>query len=309
MHVVEKHNHVLRMLFMIHACRLLIVALIVFALVACANLALVPKTPVHMPKQHSLQSACAAWKSSASRHTRVLGIAGLFNTGTNLLYQLLQQNCKFPRDSQIHWQVPWGKHNPVSFRGRLVANTEEAASVKQHKEVLPILIVKDPLRWVASMCRHSYTAHWNAMYQCPNLVYNKRPETPLEVIVRFGHNHTVEYKSLVHMWNTWYSQWLDSEFPFWIVRFEDLLFQSQAVVTRICECVHGLTTKPFQHIHKRASPSKHGETPSGLNDTLKLYSNQTARTSGFSVQDLEYFDKSIDKTLLDKFGYNKSLFF
>ena len=54
---------------------------------------------------------------------RMLGPAGIFNTGTNLLFQLMKENCDIkearlskthtePKRNGIRWQAPWGKHNP-----------------------------------------------------------------------------------------------------------------------------------------------------------------------------------------------------
>jgi hypothetical protein len=49
---------------------------------------------------------CEAFRK---RPKRSLGVAGTFNSGTNLLAQLLSYNCAI-RGSPIHWQVPWYVH-------------------------------------------------------------------------------------------------------------------------------------------------------------------------------------------------------
>jgi hypothetical protein len=48
-----------------------------------------------------------------SKESNHLAIAGLFNTGSTLLFKLLKLNC-LHRD--IRYQVPWGKHNPSNWR-------------------------------------------------------------------------------------------------------------------------------------------------------------------------------------------------
>ena len=57
------------------------------------------------------------------------------------------------------FQVPWGKHNPLDFRGR---NVVEQLAHFNISEVLPVAVVKDPLTWARSMCppaeRHRNTS-------------------------------------------------------------------------------------------------------------------------------------------------------
>ena len=47
-------------------------------------------------------------------------------------------------------QVPWGKHNPVDWRGQHAAQGLEGVDVDG---VLPVVVVKDPFTWMRSMCR------------------------------------------------------------------------------------------------------------------------------------------------------------
>ena len=47
-------------------------------------------------------------------------------------------------------QVPWGKHNPVDWRGLHAAQGLEGVDVDG---VLPVVVVKDPFTWMRSMCR------------------------------------------------------------------------------------------------------------------------------------------------------------
>jgi hypothetical protein len=64
---------------------------------------------------------CARYRQIAPPLERMLGPAGMFNSGTNLVTHLLKQNCEIPErrakmgPSQskesygMRWQVPWGK--------------------------------------------------------------------------------------------------------------------------------------------------------------------------------------------------------
>eukprot|EP00592_Proboscia_alata_P026518 CAMPEP_0194439718 /NCGR_PEP_ID=MMETSP0176-20130528/112192_1 /TAXON_ID=216777 /ORGANISM="Proboscia alata, Strain PI-D3" /LENGTH=65 /DNA_ID=CAMNT_0039263233 /DNA_START=8 /DNA_END=201 /DNA_ORIENTATION=- len=64
-------------------------------------------------------------------------------------------NCRIPTTSAktgkgMLWQVPWGKHSPVWYRTRHAAPTGK--NVNQ-TAVLPVVMIKDPLGWMGSMCR------------------------------------------------------------------------------------------------------------------------------------------------------------
>jgi hypothetical protein len=82
-------------------------------------------------------------------------VTGLYNSGTNALMAALADNFAKYLDADIvatpdgvgSWEVPWGKHvPPTKGRSRFSSPTELAA-------VLPIVIVRDPFRWMASMVR------------------------------------------------------------------------------------------------------------------------------------------------------------
>jgi len=57
---------------------------------------------------------CDAYRTQQKPHMRRWAPAGMFNTGTNTLLDLMHMNCQFPDRTGRHgfWQVPWGKHNP-----------------------------------------------------------------------------------------------------------------------------------------------------------------------------------------------------
>merc|ERR1719148_665931 len=94
----------------------------------------------------------------------MIGPAGIFNTGTNLLASILANQCTIPDPDKgskarkgMLWQVPWGKHNPISLR--LKHHTSNQGGITQ-TNVLPVVTIKDPYHWMGSMCRHSYAANW-----------------------------------------------------------------------------------------------------------------------------------------------------
>lgn len=67
---------------------------------------------------------CSAFRDSVPAVSRMMAPAGMFNTGTNLINQLLRENCYIPERVKkigkgspgMRRQVPWGKHSPASWR-------------------------------------------------------------------------------------------------------------------------------------------------------------------------------------------------
>lgn len=103
---------------------------------------------------------CAAFNAKVPIERRMLAPAGMFNSGTNLLFQILQKNCvvhrrKGKKGIGVEWQVNWGKHQSPRFRfeNRIHEHISNA-------DMLPIVIVRDPYTWFQSMCKNRYSAHW-----------------------------------------------------------------------------------------------------------------------------------------------------
>jgi hypothetical protein len=57
------------------------------------------------------------------------------------------------------------------------------------------------------------------------------------VDIKFDKASKFHWESLVDLWNDWYRQYLEADYPRLIVRFEDLLFQAPAVMQQISECM------------------------------------------------------------------------
>lgn len=91
---------------------------------------------------------CALYRASVDNGTvPIAGVAGLYNSGTNALSAALA-DCNLPQfisndDAGSSWEVPWGKHSPAKAR-------DEGTKLEQ---ILPIVVVRDPFRWMASMVR------------------------------------------------------------------------------------------------------------------------------------------------------------
>jgi len=272
------------------------------------------------PKIIGLET-CKTFRESVPRSETLIGPAGLFNTGTNLIDLSLENNCYIPERMKKYGKmslgmrknVPWGKHNPVGFRGK---HTAEQAGQANPNHLLPIVAIKDPYTWMASMCRHKYACKWNnSGKHCPGLV----PMTPYEkgfhpganslpVRLRYISTNTTYYDSLVHLWNSWYTDWLQiKDFPKLIIRYEDLLFNLESVITTVCTCAGGKMRETFKTEDGSAKNmpgmAMHSGS-SGLKDALLRYSNDTIRKHGYWKEDIDFAKLHLDETLMNTFGYH-----
>ncbi len=262
--------------------------------------------------------------------------AGLFNTGTNLLAELLQKNCKLPKrkwDRRKHkdvkfpnrmisgmlYQVPWGKHNPLFYRNQhkaLMAPTVEV--VQDH--VLPVVMIKDPFYWMGSICRHKYATNWwHTKKHCPNLVPNENDighrgitinteSVPVRVRYQDSNDKVIQYKSMIDFWNTWYSDYLDeTEFPRIFVRFEDILFHMEDVVTEICHCGGGELTTKRDEMHLSRGAAKSGLSHTGSNGLLQAivkYGSAKHRLDGMTAEDVKFANENARTELMELFAYS-----
>ena len=273
---------------------------------------------------------CSEFRSKYGPKEAVIAPAGMFNTGTNLLNALLQNNCVISEETRnkkyifggknpfIRYQVPWGKHQPVSWRLQHVAPTFEGAN---QEAFLPGLVIKDPYTWMDSMCRHKYAARWvDFKDHCPNLVPTNNEEKEkihgeesVTIDVRYPYGVT-HHTSMVDLWNTYYGDWINSDFPKVIVRFEDLLVHAEAVVEKICDCVGGtmepnnggfVIPGPFKY-EQESAKTKGGKAHAGSNglvSSLVKYGTMSNRIKSFKPEDLEYARKELNKDIMAMFKY------
>lgn len=203
-----------------------------------------PKIVAHIPNP---ASTCSDFQSSVPAEDRLIAVAGLFNTGTNLMMKLLNRNCVMPK-RKTPFQVPWGKHNPVDFRGVHFAKSSKG-QIPEH--FLPVVIIKDVVTWVNSMCKNPYAAHWQRKYKCPHLV--KEDLSPVEVEIKFQEDewgHRNYENGLVEAWSTWNSDWARASFPYVMVRFEDILYNQEQTVKLACECAGGHLAETVRKMDK-----------------------------------------------------------
>lgn len=264
-------------------------------------------TAVHgsEPVIYGLDS-CQSFRDTVAPIDRHVGIAGMFNTGTNLLAILLQHNCAIPegiakwgrkKGHGMEWQVPWGKHTPAWYRGQ--ANVKNFIGKIPHEHMFVAAMVRHPHDWMASMCRNGYTAKWNHTGRnCPNLYDGNVVEA------KFGPGPS-NHSSLAHMWNDWNGAYHRAPFPRVLVRFEDTIFFPKETSLKICTCVGGILTTPkendglFHYVIDSAKTGPGhgaGKKRNGLIDAWIKYGN--ARTTKLKKSDLEFAAKHLDRGIV-----------
>ncbi|KAJ8604719.1 hypothetical protein CTAYLR_006569 [Chrysophaeum taylorii] len=251
---------------------------------------------------------CSAFRGAVKPHSRRWAPAGMFNCGTNTLLKLLRANCAFEgKGRHALWQAPWGKHNPVAWRGEHWAPQFRPPKWQPAVEtIFPVMVVKDPLTWMKSMCRNPYEAHFKhtsrhrSQETCPS------PVAETETTVRFQPTRPGHYESLAHLWGEWNAAYLNVSFPRLIVRFEDLLFDSERTVKLACECVGGTARAPFRQAEEATKDESAGHR-GPVNDrdkALRLYADETERYAHYTANDLVFVRNALGPSgLLDLFHY------
>jgi hypothetical protein len=166
------------------------------------------------------------------------------------------------------------------------------------------------------MCRQNYDAQFDHSKNiCPNIIpyeedikihprYGNMKYMPVNI--KYSKGNFVHHDSLVHMWNEWYKQYVDAEFPRLIVRLEDLLFQGEEVISRIYTCAgQEMRSGAFSH-QARMMNVNHGierKGTKGLLSSLIRYGNYSNRNLGYPPFQLKAAEDLLAKDLMDFFGY------
>eukprot|EP00980_Cylindrotheca_fusiformis_P028613 scaffold22620_cov131-Cylindrotheca_fusiformis.AAC.8 len=240
---------------------------------------------------------------------RWVGVAGCFNTGTNLLAELLQKNCILPgvgdialssksretiitaNKQYVRWQVPWGKHTLATESRNHTASTGRNV-IKDNG--LTVVTVRDPYMWAWSMCHNPYAVKWShTTHNCPNL---RAP------VLSYG-GHT----NLMQFWNVWYQNYYRLfPYPRIMVRVEDLTLRPHRTIQQICNCAGGQMRKDsFQHVLQSAKTSRirggHTSTTGMVEAWEKVLKREP--NGGISSQDYDIAKDTLDEQLMNIFGY------
>jgi hypothetical protein len=176
------------------------------------------------------------------------------------------------------------------------------------------------------MCRIPYSAMWersdagtNGKGVCPHLAYaDGRPPTeggtmaPVSLVYKFS-GHAITYDSLAHLWNEWYAgYWRDANFPYLMVRLEDLVFRQYETTRIVCDCAGGTVPSKddFRYIvHSAKTGPAHGKVSERTNmiDAWVKYGKPMAPKAGFSELDYEAAVEYLSRELMEKMGYKYPL--
>ena len=158
------------------------------------------------------------------------------------------------------------------------------------------------------MCKNGYTARWDhgRKDNCPNLV--SEDGNFHKLTVKYADQREDEHDSLAHLWNDWYAQYYkDADYPFLMVRMEDLVFYAKETTTAICECAGGKirTDQPFKYVVDSAkADSKGHDTSTGIVEAWIKYSRIPDVKAGFSDWDYKASKQVLDGNLMSIFGYS-----
>lgn len=291
------------------------------------------------PKVQGLER-CEEFRNAVEPTTRFFGMAGTFNTGTNLIHDMMKFNCQITermeafgeKSKGVRWQVPWGKHMMARYRES--DHTTRTDADVPRENILPLVSIRDPYSWMQSMCRHKYAARWIHMEdRCPNLValeadmetnedlkelfssdaHKNDEEKLVPVSIKYSSDNWHHHDSLVHFYSDWYGEYLKADFPRLMVRFEDLLFHGEKVIRSLCECGGGVPRKDngrhgaFAHISESAKkgPNAHGPKAARTNlvGALIRYGTFANRTDTMTKEDLIAARKHLDPAIMEAFGY------
>jgi hypothetical protein len=166
------------------------------------------------------------------------------------------------------------------------------------------------------MCKNGYTAKWDhqktakdgALRNCPNLKATDSSEWDNPVTVTFAEKREDHHKSLAHLWNDWYSYYLDdADFPFVVVRMEDLVFYPKETTKVVCECAGGkIGTEQgkFQFVVESAKKDSPGHDKStGIFAAWVKYSKPPPPQYGFTQSDYDAAKEALNSQLMESLGY------
>jgi len=287
---------------------------------------------------------CEEFRDRIEPTTRFFGMAGTFNTGTNLIADLMKFNCEIVERMEVYgkqskgvrWQVPWGKHYMARYRSSNHSTHSDRDVPKNN--TLPLVTIRDPYSWMQSMCRHAYAANWSHnSAHCPNLIateddihnlpglrkmygHNRGDEDTEKLVpIRISYSKTTihNHSSFGHWYSEWYNDYLKADYPRLMLRFEDLLFYGKDVTRAICRCGGGIPRNDngrsgdFMHVSESAKKGKaaHGSMKMRTNlvGALIKYGSSDHRTDSMTEDDLIAARRHFDPELMDTFGYRHPL--
>ena len=268
---------------------------------------------------------CQEFQRRVPERDRFIGVAGNFNSGTTAFALSLQHNCYYPNRGSgsknysndaltdvngMLSQVPWAKHKQAYLR--TIHSIQPDIPIEH---VLPIIMIRDPYFWMASMCKQGYGVRWdhNPTKHCPNLVPNefdrkrfRKLRNASSVMVWQGKNPTVglSWNSLVHFWNDWHGSYVTPKvtYPHLLIRFEDTLFRRKELLRQVCKCGGAQLSSQFTYLVDEAKWN-HKHAQNNFVSAMVKYGSDTLRYRNMTNDDIAFAERFLDPRLMQAFHY------
>jgi len=262
---------------------------------------------------------CQAYRDMlAKRNAKPnLQIAGTYNTGTNYMSHMMRLNINRTlgepqinkKDALEYSELPWGKHGPLKHRGQSLMDPE--LEYVNTDTILPVVMVRDPYRWLASMCKESYFVTWNRTRQhCPLVAppslatTTDMPEGAFTGVYHCANekqNLGDVFPSLPHFWSDFYRQYWEDSKPRLFVRHEDLVFHAEEVIRQVAACA-GMALRSNDLEYFVQASKRHGQA-TNLMAVLQKYGHEEGRYDGMTQADLKFAEHYFDSEILQAFHY------
>jgi len=161
--------------------------------------------------------------------------------------------------------------------------------------------------------RKKSSSQGNIRFAPPKAMKKFKINKMKNVIVKYEDNgdgkwyKEVGYDSLIDLWQSFYGDYLNADFPRLIVRYEDLLLHSTETVGKICQCVGGRLINENDGVtpnRQSAKPARVFGKTSDLVQSILRYGSSKERLAHFSKGDLFFADENIKRDLMDLFQYS-----
>ena len=109
-------------------------------------------------------------------------------------------------------------------------------------------------------------------------------------------NKTEESANLLQYWKDWYEPYYYADYPRIIIRYEDLIFHLQYVLSQICQCAGGsIVGKPRIPQHSAKGYQGVEYQGNGLVKAIASIANVTRRINHMTQNDLSFADALLEK--------------
>jgi len=236
-------------------------------------------------------------RSTTQRHVVILG---QFNTGSNLLKKLFQQNFHYSTDQYVHGTRVWKHLRPA-----------ELSKVITTRDLVLLVVLRDPLSWLQSMRKAPYdlrdcvrgatlandTRRKDGFWiDQPCALKSKRFATYTMPSVDLG-------GGLADYWNLWTREYDDlPSFGFdrvVLIRYEDLVLRTDDVLAEIGGAIS--LQPPASAVHVNGPAKPHGRATGRAEAVMKLNSKSYLRA--YSPAELAEACGALDRALMREHGY------